>query len=280
MILLGEAGIGKSITTKQAFEQVLKAKEEALWFELGDYTSSDLSSEVFKDDKFKRWKEGTHRLHLFLDSLDEGLLSIDNLSRILSRELRKLKQFFGEQLCDRLFFRITCRTSEWRSSLEEDLKQLWGENNLKVYELAPLRRMDVAETARINNLVPDTFLWELVHKDAVPLAIKPNTLNFLLETYKADGQLTVIIEVKGCWNKDLDNAMETQLVNRYLKDNTCQHGLYLIGWFNCKQWDKKDSRKPPKIKLEKAREKFEAQAAELSQQGVKVRAFVLNTALR
>jgi hypothetical protein len=26
--------------------------------------------------------------------------------------------------------------------------------------------------------------------------------------------------------------METQLVNRYLYENVCHHGLYLIGWFN------------------------------------------------
>jgi hypothetical protein len=76
--------------------------------------------------------------------------------------------------------------------------------------------------------------------------------------------------------------MEEQLVNRYLKDNRCQHGLYLIAWFNCEQWDDSDSRKrqAPKISIEEAKEKFEQQAAELSNSGVTVKAFVLNTALR
>jgi hypothetical protein len=92
--------------------------------------------------------------------------------------------------------------------------------------------------------------------------------------------VSAIIEVKGCWNKHLDIAMQTQLVDRYLKDNSCQHGLYLIGWFNCKQWDTKDSRKHPKLSIEEARQKFETQAAELSKQGVKVKAVVLNTSLR
>jgi hypothetical protein len=92
--------------------------------------------------------------------------------------------------------------------------------------------------------------------------------------------VSAIIEVKGCWNKGLDTAMQTQLVDRYLKDNSCQNGLYLIGWFNCKQWDTKDSRKPPKLSIEEARHKFETQAAELSKQGVKVKAVVLNTSLR
>lgn len=43
--------------------------------------------------------------------------------------------------------------------------------------------------------------------------------------------VSVIIEVKGCWNRDLQTAMREQLVDRYLKDNHCQYGLYLIGWF-------------------------------------------------
>ena len=51
------------------------------------------------------------------------------------------------------------------------------------------------------------------------------------------GTVTVIIEVKGCWNSELDRAMEEQLLGRYLKDNLCQHGLYLVGWFNCDLWD-------------------------------------------
>ena len=75
-------------------------------------------------------------------------------------------------------------------------------------------------------------------------------------------QITVIIEVKGCWNEKLNTSMKEQLVNRYLKDNTCQHGIYLVGWFDCEQWDKSDSNKAkaPKITIEKAREKFEKQA--------------------
>ena len=52
-----------------------------------------------------------------------------------------------------------------------------------------------------------------------------------------------IIEVKGCWHTDLNTAMKTQLVDRYLRDNRCQHGLYLVGWFNCDQWDDEDYRK-------------------------------------
>jgi predicted NACHT family NTPase len=78
------------------------------------------------------------KLHLFLDSLDEGLLSIKILVRILKREIEQLP-------CDRLYFRITCRTADWKDSLEQKLKDKWGEKNVAVYELAPLCRVDVIE---------------------------------------------------------------------------------------------------------------------------------------
>jgi hypothetical protein len=94
--------------------------------------------------------------------------------------------------------------------------------------------------------------------------------------------ITVIIEVKGCWHDELDIAMETQLVNRYLKDNACQYGLYLIGWFNCDRWSSSDNRKAkaPRTSIEQTRESFESQAESLSQDGVNVRSFVLNASLR
>jgi hypothetical protein len=95
-------------------------------------------------------------------------------------------------------------------------------------------------------------------------------------------RLMAIIEAKGCWNKDLNHAMKTQLVDRYLRDNPCQYGLYLVGWFNCNQWDDNDYKKgqAPKLSIEEARKQFDTQAEELSQSGVRVKAFVMNTTLR
>ncbi|RZB29290.1 MAG: hypothetical protein AEth_01258 [Candidatus Argoarchaeum ethanivorans] len=99
---------------------------------------------------------------------------------------------------------------------------------------------------------------------------------------KVRDRVFAIIEVKGCWNPKLDRAMKTQLVDRYLKDNCCQHGMYLVGWFNCNQWDSKDYRKEdaPKINIDEAQKKFDAQAVDLSQQDMRIKAFVMNTALR
>ena len=49
---------------------------------------------------------------------------------------------------------------------------------------------------------------------------------------------SVIIEVKGCWNKDLKNSIKTQLLEKYLcDDNNYKYGIYLIGWYWCNKWE-------------------------------------------
>lgn len=95
-------------------------------------------------------------------------------------------------------------------------------------------------------------------------------------------KIKAIIEVKGCWHSDLLAAMETQLVNRYLYENQCHNGLYVVGWFACSQWDGRDRRKKQtrKISIEEAKEYFVSQAEALSKDELHVKSFVLNAALR
>jgi hypothetical protein len=91
-----------------------------------------------------------------------------------------------------------------------------------------------------------------------------------------------IVETKGCWNRSLRTAMENQLVGRYLKDNKCRHGLYLVGWFLCESWDGSDQRKKEtrKVSIDEIRKELDVQAETLSVGDLNVRAVVLNTALR
>jgi hypothetical protein len=95
-------------------------------------------------------------------------------------------------------------------------------------------------------------------------------------------RITVTVETKGCWNRRVRTDMEHQLRDRYLAENACHHGLYLVGWFICPQWDPDDDRnkRTPKMTREEAQRQFDDQAARLSQSPFCIKALVLNTALR
>jgi predicted NACHT family NTPase len=96
--------------------------------------------------------------------------------------------------------------------------------------------------------------------------------------------VTAIIEVKGSWHDELDQAMRSQLRDRYLAESHCHHGLYLVGWFNCPDWDDADSRQSAAnnwgLSLDEARRSFDHQASELSTGENTLRALVINTSLR
>src|SRR5207245_124218 len=93
--------------------------------------------------------------------------------------------------------------------------------------------------------------------------------------------ISAIIETKGSWNRELRTAMKSQLVDRYLWENRCRSGLYLVGWFNCDAWDADDSRRADAgaWTTAEARAFLEEQAAQLSTGNMDIRAVVLDTRL-
>ncbi|HAX76397.1 MAG TPA: hypothetical protein DCY88_11290 [Cyanobacteria bacterium UBA11372] len=182
LVLLGEPGIGKS----QEMENLKKYTEETIEqadkiLELNLRSCTSLIDDLFKDETFLAWIDSTNNLYLFLDSLDEGLLGVPNLATQLVDNFKKTK--YRERL-NRLYLRIACRTAVFPEILEKGLEELWGKNSVEIYELAPLRRVDVMEAAKAEGFSPDDFLKEVGQKNIVPLAIKPVTLGFLLNSYR------------------------------------------------------------------------------------------------
>ncbi len=188
LILLGEAGTGKTTAMEDAYKTVCEqtnGSEDVCFpfIKLGDYNSDrDLCQAIFGNPIFQEWIQGTYKLHLFLDSLDEGLLSIKILARILKREIQNLP-------CERLYFRITCRPAEWASSLEEELREKWGDEKVSVYKIAPLRQIDVVEALDQHGIPSDIFLQEVLARNAISFVIKPITLRLLIQIYKQEGTL-------------------------------------------------------------------------------------------
>lgn len=91
----------------------------------------------------------------------------------------------------------------------------------------------------------------------------------------------VIVEVKGCWHAELQTAMESQLRDRYLEDNSCNHGIYLVAWFRLDQWNPADYRNQntPNWACDEARTRLELLARSLSRTDVKLRVFAQNASL-
>jgi hypothetical protein len=46
--------------------------------------------------------------------------------------------------------------------------------------------------------------------------------------------------VKSSWHPELKTAMQIQLTDKYLRGQDCKHGIYLVCWFDPKQWDDED----------------------------------------
>jgi hypothetical protein len=182
LVLLGEPGIGKSTALKTEFETAKKAVVasggRAEWFDLRDFSSEDrLKREIFDSDEVRLWQESQNTLHLFLDSLDEGLLRIDNISRVLLSVLQQLPT-------PRLRLRIASRPLDWQVTLEHGFVGVWGQNNVRVFQLAPLRRADVAIAAELSKIDANQFVDQVISRDVVPFAIKPVTLEFLVGVFE------------------------------------------------------------------------------------------------
>ena len=187
LVLLGEPGIGKSHAMKAAYEAVKGSPDlrddRVLYLDLRSYGSDiRLVQSLFESTEYKSWKEGNHRLHVFLDSLDECLLRVNALAAILVDE-------FDRYPVERLLVRIACRTAEWPTFLEVGLEQAWEKSNVGVYELAPLRHADVIEAAHVNELDSEAFLQEIDDREAMSLAIRPIALNLLINIFRRSGKL-------------------------------------------------------------------------------------------
>lgn len=103
--------------------------------------------------------------------------------------------------------------------------------------------------------------------------------------YVADSNehILVIIEVKGCWFRDIYGSIQTQLVDQYITNHSnCNHGLYLVGHFSSDKWDKSDDRhsvcssRPKDRLIQQLEEKAKSVT---STKAVKVKTFVFDATI-
>jgi NACHT domain len=202
VVMLGEPGLGKS-TSLQGLVRDLPAWEGAqahenglAWVDLVDVdatTFDELVTEPLQrlpsvdpgEDRRSAPSDGLEqatqpRLTLVLDGVDECPLEpkrlVGRLRRVLSRrDLGRLQLLVG------------CRTADYSRALHELLTALLPE--LRVVELAPLTRVNVAALAEDRGVDPNAFLAAVGAASAGALAAVPLTLDLLLRLFQRDGRL-------------------------------------------------------------------------------------------
>jgi hypothetical protein len=199
LALLGEPGIGKTWALKpeklDSASSVAGTEHDSFWLDLRSYsTEGRLYTALFENNQIARWRKGNHILHLYLDSLDECLLRIDNVAALIADQL-------PSEPTDRLRIRFACRTAQWPQLLENALSQIFGDG-FEAFELAPLRRCDVEHALRQRSVTnPKSFFAGIDALDVSSFAIKPVTLEFLISTFLRDGSLPsnqIELYEKGC----------------------------------------------------------------------------------
>jgi hypothetical protein len=96
-------------------------------------------------------------------------------------------------------------------------------------------------------------------------------------------QITVVAEVKGCWNDGIFGSIQSQLVNRYMADLQSICGIYIAVWFDLESWTRDDSRRAKAAAhgdREELRLNLEARAAQETRGGRRVAVVILDASLR
>lgn len=123
LVLLGEAGIGKSCAILSAIARA-REKDPHIPHLLIDLkkigTHDELRDTLLRSDEVMQWQERSGLLYVWVDSLDECQVQVPRIEHTLLSALRKLPR-------DGLRFRVACRSAEWPALLERDLAALWPE---------------------------------------------------------------------------------------------------------------------------------------------------------
>ena len=186
LVLIGDPGIGKSteIAAIEHDETSITKK-----YSLRDFAATaELFERVIEDIS---GNDSEDRLFLYFDGLDEGLLNIIKLNTAFINWLIGLKAK-SRSLFDRIYFRITCRSVTWSEISETTtirLRELFGESDVKILELASLRREDVRLALEENGLSPEEFI-NLVHDNRLQgFCLDPQSLNPLIKCFQ-EGRLS------------------------------------------------------------------------------------------
>jgi hypothetical protein len=211
LALCGEPGIGKSSTITQAKDEIRRragSDDNLIWIEFRSVPdTATFLRRTLESSKWKRWEQSSGELTLVVDGVDEGLVKIPAFIQFFAEELKTVDR-------GRLRVILLCRTAEWPVEGGNHLISLWGNaDNPCVYELCPLRQVDVHGAAAIWKIPPEQFLEAVHSAHVVGLAARPITLFFLMSEFRREGRFPGThreLYERGCAN--LSNEPDVQRI--------------------------------------------------------------------
>ena len=181
LVLLGEAGMGKSSELEVEEQRVRAARLPVVKFDLGaEPDMPSLRDTVVRSPEVTNWLAGTDDLVMLLDGFDEANASLGKLPDQLVRLLDGLP-------VGRLKLRIASRTAVWSYRLDDGLADRWPD--LQRLVLAPLTEEDARAAAETMLGNGSAFLSGVRARDLGVLAARPLTLGMLMTVQRDDGEL-------------------------------------------------------------------------------------------
>ncbi len=143
---------------------------------------------------------------LALDSLDETSLTTTQLIAFVEE--------IAGNLPERIRLVLACRTAAWLPGVQSALSKRFGEH-LTVLDLASLTPEDVVRYADSAGTDGARFLEAVKAAKALPLALKPNTLRLLLDSYLAAPSEALPATQASLFERAVRRLLEEPNENRY-----------------------------------------------------------------
>lgn len=170
LVVLGEPGVGKSTTIRQ-----IVAHRDAAWVPLDEADSAPALTDLLQSAAASVANRPTPTV--VVDGLDESPLPAKTLSR-------RLRQFLEGTPVGVV---IGSRSSSWSNELSTMLSEVRAD--IRTYELLPLSIDDIRTAAQTNGLSSEDFERAVRDVGAAALAMRPLTLNVLLDVFATSGRL-------------------------------------------------------------------------------------------
>ncbi|MFZ7115655.1 MAG: NACHT domain-containing protein [Bacteroidota bacterium] len=228
VILLAEAGAGKTLEIQQATNKLRAEKKNAFFLRL-EHIADDLESafEIGKYDEFQAWLASKEEGWFLLDSVDEARLKDP---RDFDKAIRKLAKII-DTASQRTHIIITSRVSAWRpnsdlvlcqtllrfnNSEKENLsevdlnsskseiikkkknvvKETSNESSFKIYKLDDLTKNQIkifAFSKGVENIT--TFLEDIERQDAWMFTTRPQDLEDIIVYWNENGKIGSQLEL-------------------------------------------------------------------------------------